>query len=209
MTPEHADQKLRHWLLTLLAFGSASVSLLALVLHAMNWLPLYFLVDIVAAPSLVLLLVLGVIAYRIQEPVFLSRLLTGSWVGLVATGAYDLIRFLLRASGIISFDPFLSHPVFGRLITGLPETTQTAVVVGWAYHFWNGFGLGLMYTLLLGNVRWYYAMVWATLLEFAWLVTLPSVLQLKVSPAFIVVGFIGHAAYGAVLGVLVERFAKA
>ena len=74
MMPEHADQKLRHWLLTLLAFGSASVSLLALVLHAMNWLPLYFLVDVVAAPSLVLLLVLGVICVShpgrgVPEPV--------------------------------------------------------------------------------------------------------------------------------------------
>lgn len=209
MMLERADQKRRHWLLTLIAFASASVSLLALVLHAMSWLPLYFLIDLVAAPSLVLLLVLGVIAYRIRQPVFFSRLLTGSWAGLVATGAYDLIRWLLRASGIISFNPFLSHPIFGRLITGLPETTQTAITVGWAYHFWNGFGLGLMYTLLLGNVRWYYAMVWATLLEFAWLATLPSVLQLKVTSAFIVVGFIGHAAYGAVLGALVERFAKA
>ena len=209
MTPEYTDTKLRHWLLTLIAFAGASVSLLALVLHALNWLPMYFLIDLVAAPSLVLLLALGVIAYRIREPVFLRRLLTGSWAGLVATGAYDLIRWLLRVSGIISFNPFLSHPVFGRLITGLPETTQTSIVVGWAYHFWNGFGLGLMYTLLLGNVRWYYAMVWATILEFAWLATLPSVLQLKVTPAFIVVGFVGHAAYGAVLGILAERFAKA
>lgn len=199
---------LRRTALTLLALAGASVSLMALVLHALHVIPLYFALEIATAPSLVLLLVVGVIARRIDEQVLFRRLLTGCWVGLVATVAYDVIRWLIRLSGAISFNPFLSHPVFGRLITGQPESTTMAITVGWAYHFWNGFGLGLMYTLVAGGARWWYGVIWATVLEIAWLTTLPSVLNLTVTPAFIVVGCIGHAAFGAVLGWLAERFVK-
>ena len=60
MTPTGPQNTLRHMSLTLIAVGSASVSLVALLLHALGWLPLYFLVDLLAAPSLVLLLLLGV-----------------------------------------------------------------------------------------------------------------------------------------------------
>ncbi|MBI5303985.1 MAG: hypothetical protein HY868_17755 [Chloroflexi bacterium] len=199
----------RHRRLTGAAFIAASVSGLAILLHATGWLPMYFLVDVTAAPSLVLLLILGVIAARIDERVFLDRLVVGAWGGIVATLAYDGIRVLIRASNLISFNPFSSHPAFGRLITGLPEETFTAIVVGWAYHFWNGFGFGIMYTVIAGNARWYYAVVWAMFLEIAWLTALPSALQLRLSPEVVAVSFIGHGVYGIVLGLLAQRFIRA
>ena len=199
----------RHWGLTAAAFLAASVSGLAILLHATGWLPMYFLVDVTAAPSLVLLLILGVIAARIDERVFLDRLIVGAWDGIVATLAYDGIRLLIRASNLISFNPFLSHPAFGRLITGLPEETSTAILVGWTYHFWNGFGFGIMYTVIAGNARWYYAVVWAMFLEIAWLTALPSALQLRLSPEVVAVSFTGHGAYGIVLGLLAQRFIRA
>ncbi len=194
--------------LTLIAVASASVSLVALITYAVGWLPLYFLVDALGAPSLAALLAVGVIARRVDERVFLGRLIAGIWLGFVATIAYDLIRYLIRAAGLISFDPFMTHAIFGRLITGYAETTTVAIVAGWAYHYWNGIGLGLMYTLVAGNARWTYAVVWAVFLEVCWLLTLPSAFQLKLSVAFVAVSLIGHLAYGSTLGSLAQRFVK-
>ena len=208
MIPDRIVRHPRRVALTSLAFAGASVSLVALLLHAAGWLPLYFAVDLLGAPSLMLLAVLGVFANRVREEIFFSRLATGAWAGLAATGAYDLIRLAIRESGLIHFDPFLSHPIFGRLITNAPETTTMAIVVGWAYHLWNGLGLGLMYVLVAGPAPWYFALAWALVLEIAWLATLPSVLHLSVSAAFVTVGFVGHGAYGVVLGLLAQRFTR-
>ncbi|MBI5651426.1 MAG: hypothetical protein HZC40_13440 [Chloroflexi bacterium] len=199
----------RHWLLTGVAFVAAAVSISALLLHAAGWLPMYFLIDILGAPSLVLLLILGIIAARIDARVFLDRLIVGAWGGIAATLAYDAIRLLIRAGNLISFNPFQTHPAFGRLITGQPEETMLAILVGWAYHFWNGFGFGIMYTLIAGNARWVYALVWAMFLEIGWLTALPSTFQLRLNPEVVAVSFIGHGAYGVVLGLIAQRFIRA
>lgn len=198
----------QHIRFTWIGVACASVSGAALVVHALGWLPMYFLVDVLAAPSLVGLLALGVVARRINETTFLDRLVVGSWAGLVATLAYDGVRWMLRLVGAIHFDPFLSHPVFGMLITGLPETSRTAILVGWLYHFWNGFGFGVMYTLVAGRAAWGYAILWALFLEFAWLTALPSVLSFKLNGELIALSVIGHLAYGAVLGLLAQRFIR-
>jgi len=188
---------------------SASVSILALLLHAFGWLPMYFLIDVLGAPSLVVLLISGVIAYRIDERIFFNRLVTGVWGGVLATLAYDLIRYLIWKGGGITFNPFLSHPIFGRLITGYSEDTQLAIIVGWAYHFWNGLGFAIMYTLIAGPSHWFYAVVWAIVLEIGWLLALPSVLQFKLNPEFLAVSAIGHGAYGVSLGFISQRFVEA
>jgi hypothetical protein len=195
--------------LTLTALVCTSVSILALLLHAVGLLPMYFLINVLGAPSLVLLLIVGIVAYRINEHVFFNRLLVGAWAGLVATLAYDLIRYLIWTGGIVSFNPFLSHPIFGRLITGYPEASSTAIRVGWAYHFWNGFGFGIMYTLVAGCACWYYALAWAMFLEIGWLTALPSTLQFKLNLAVVAVSLTGHGVYGVVLGLISQRFIRA
>jgi hypothetical protein len=208
MTQASAPRPVADALLTWIGVACASVSGAALIVHALGWLPLYFLIDVLAAPSLIGLLVLGVFARRIHRPVFLNRLFVGAWAGLVATFAYDAIRGLLLLVGIISFDPYLSHPVFGMLITNQPETSTLAIVIGWLYHYWNGIGFGIMYTLVAGRASWLYAIVWALLLEIAWLTALPSVLSFHLNAGFIFMSLVGHLAYGAVLGLLAVRFIK-
>ncbi len=88
------------------ALIAASVSILALLLHVAGWLPMYFLVNLLAAPSIALLLIVGVIAHRVDERVVLDRLLTGAWAGLAATCAYDALRYPLVATGMLSYNPF-------------------------------------------------------------------------------------------------------
>lgn len=95
------------------------------------------------------------------------------------------------------------------MITGLPEQTTTAIAVGWAYHFWNGFGFGIMYTLVAGRAHWAYALVWALVLEVAWLTALPSLLHFTLNAQYLATSLVGHGAYGVVLGLLSRRFVRA
>jgi hypothetical protein len=169
---------------------------------------MYLLINVLGPPSLVLLLILGIVGYRIREYVFFNRLVVGAWGGLVATLAYDLSRYLLWTGGIFSYNPFLSHPIFGNLITGQPTTSLTAIIVGWAYHFWNGFGFGIMYTLIAGPAHWSYAFLWAMCLEIGWLTTLPSILPLKLNSEWVAISLTGHGVYGVVLGLISQRFIK-
>lgn len=196
-------------LMSTLAFISASVSGAALVAHALGWLPMYFLVDILAAPSLVLLLALGVIARRINQPVFLNRLIVGAWAGLLATFAYDIVRLVLWQARVFNFNPFISHPIFGEMITGYPVESSLAIGVGWGYHFWNGIGFGIMYTLIAGRAHWLYAVAWALFLEVAWLTALPSVLAFRLNAQLFWLSVIGHGAYGISLGFLAQKYIRA
>jgi hypothetical protein len=196
----------RYSWLTWVAAACASVSGAALLAHAAGWLPLYFLVDISAAPSLAGLLAVGAIARQINERIFYSRLVSGLWMGIVATLAYDATRWLLWRGGVIEFDPFISHPIFGMLITGLPEISTTALLVGWLYHFWNGIGFAILYTLVAGPAGWGYAVLWALFLEAAWLTALPSILSFNLNSQLIALSVIGHLAYGATLGGLAQRY---
>jgi hypothetical protein len=195
-------------LLTVVAALAASTSAGALVLHALGWLPMYFFITVVAAPCLILLFALGVVAHRIHEQVFLNRLLSGVWIGLIATLSYDGTRLLLRATDIVNFDVFFTHRIYGFMITGFPTESATALVVGWVYHFWNGATLAVIYTVVAGPLLWVYGLLWALLLEIAWLVALPSALNFTLSSEVMVISLIGHCVYGSVLGVLSQQCIK-
>ena len=179
--------------------GASGTPLGATLLHALGWMPLYFAIDLLGLPSLLILLLLGIYARRVHEHTFLRRLWVGLLAGASATAAYDLSRLLIRASGMIAFDPFLSHPIFGMLITGARVESMRAIVVGWGYHFWNGLGFGIMYTLVAGPAHWAYAMLWALMLELAWLTAMPAAVELRLHAGLVIVGVIGHLAYGAAL----------
>lgn len=207
--PLHTEEKPnRRRALTIIAFACASISGFALLLHAADLLPLYFLVDALGPPSLILLIAIGVYAHRIDEPVLTGRLVVGALAGLAATAAYDLVRLLLRWSGAIGFDPFITHPIFGQLITGAPLTSSVALAAGWAYHVWNGVGFAVMYTLIAGPALPIYALGWALFLEIAWLTALPSALNFTLRPDLILVSLIGHTAYGIVLGLIAHRWIR-
>jgi hypothetical protein len=195
-------------LLTILAAAAASTSAGAVVLHALGLLPMYFFITVVAVPCLVGLFALGIIAHRIHEQVFLHRLLSGVWIGLAATLSYDGIRFFLRGVGIFNFDVFFSHRIYGNMISGFPPDSTIALAVGWAYHFWNGVTLAIMYTIVAGPAFWLYGLIWALLLEVAWLTALPSALNFTLRGEVIAVSLIGHSVYGIALGLLSQRFIK-
>jgi hypothetical protein len=199
----------RRRVLTAVAAACAGFSAAALVLHAAGLVPIYFAVDLLGAPSLVLLLLCGVYARVVNERVFLSRLVHGPWMGLAATLAYDAVRYPLWAGGLVGFDPFRSHRLFGQLITGHPADGAAALYAGWGYHFWNGIGLGVVYTVIAGPARWWYAVAWAGVLEVLWLLSLPAAVELRLGGEVVAVSLLGHVVYGTVLGLLARRIVPA
>jgi len=198
----------RRLLLTFIAVLSASASIVALFLYGANILPMYLFIDSLAAPSLLTILILGIFARRINETVFLNRLVVGSWLGIVATAAYDAIRVPIWMSGAIRFNPFLTIQLFGQIITGDPTNSAVSIIVGWLYHYWNGFGFAVIYTLIAGPAKWYYGLVWALFLEVGWLLAIPPILHVTLGWQLVAVSLVGHGVYGTVLGTLSNRFVR-
>ena len=197
------------WTFRLMESALVSVGVLGIGGLALFDLPLYFSVNLIALPCLVLAIGAGVRAHRLQDTVAVNRLLVGVAVGLPATLAYDVVRLAIWKVGLISFDPFLSHPIFGSLILDRPVSAMSSIIVGWTYHFWNGFSFAVIYTLIAGRSPWWYAMIWAIALEVGWLLALPGALDFSLSRQLIAVSMIGHVAYGAVLGPAAQKWVKA
>jgi hypothetical protein len=118
---------------------------------------------------------------------------------------------------------FKVFPRFGAMILGEPfdatttdsQFTLTAHLVGWVYHFSNGMMFGVMYMALIGDATrrsWLWAMLFATGLEFAMLLT-PYTSYFGIHPTtrFVIVTFAAHAIFGVAMGIaakwLSERWA--
>jgi hypothetical protein len=176
-------------------------------LHMLGLVRMPFFVPIVGVPSIILMLILGYYSWQRQLSFWL-RFRAGVVGGIAGLAAYDSVRFAIYSLHLFDYYPFATHRVFGTLITGLPVTSETAEIVGWAYHYWNGFSFALMYALIAGPARWYWGLVWAMILETATLFTYPSFLDVKMSAPFIVVSLIGHSCFGTALGLTVSRMMR-
>ncbi|MDZ4403181.1 DUF6789 family protein [Prosthecobacter sp.] len=186
----------------LLAVGviTASLSGVALLLHAFAGVHLAFTV-IVMTPLTVVLLAAMIAGRRIQgREVFLQRVWGGAFAGLMGLIAYDVIRWLIMLSGMVPFNPFRAIEVFGLLILKSDVDTPLTKTVGWLFHTWNGLTFAIMFTLAFGRGKIWQAVVWSLVLEAAMIVTYPSMLRVKLDWPFLSISIIGHIAYGLALG---------
>ncbi len=88
-------------------------------------------------------------------------------------------------------------------------------MVGALCHFWNGATFGIIYALIIGKGRWWYGMIWAFIIEIVMMLA-PYLIMMK-GPFGIehmdgynlfVMTLIAHLAFGAVLGILVQKLKK-
>ena len=116
-------------------------------------------------------------------------------------------------------------------ITALSEVKQTimqsgvamnlyhapldAFMAGALWHFWNGATFGIVYALVIGKGKWWYGMIWAFIIEIGMMLA-PYLIMMK-GPFGIehmdgynlfVITLIAHLAFGAVLGILVQKWKK-
>lgn len=164
-------------------------------------------VNFIAVPGGLALAILGVVARKRQQELFLHLLTVGAWAGFVGTCAYDGSRWLVQSTGWVSFDGFRAIAIFGSLMLGLPAEDPLARVSGWFYHFWNGISFGIIYALLAGPVRWPWGLAWGMTLESLMILSYPALFGVSLSNyGFWAISLGGHAVYGGVLRILLQRY---
>jgi hypothetical protein len=88
-------------------------------------------------------------------------------------------------------------------------------VIGGLYHFWNGATMAAVYTLVVGKGRWYYGLVWGFIIHIGmmlapWMIPMVGPFGINYGQGYtiFVASLLAHLAYGAVLGILAQRFVK-
>ena len=124
----------------------------------------------------------------------------GTLSGILATSAYDLSRFLLIEITGIAFWPFDIFNVFGQALMGAGASGAWVRLAGLLYHFANGIGFALAYTLVAGRRGVWAGIAWAMVLELMMVTVYPGWLDMRALDEFLQVSVLGHIVYGAVLG---------
>lgn len=188
----------------ILAFVTASLSGLVILLHALGWVTLTYTVRLLAPLTAFVCIALLVRVRRGSEDVLLNRLTAGLLAGAVGLLAYDLVR-LASLAAHLPLNPFRPIEVYGLLIMDRYQDTAVTKAVGWAFHIWNGLAFALMYTLSVGRGRLAWALAWSMTLEVAMLASYPSLFGIIRDWAFVTVTATGHTAYGIGLHAMARR----
>jgi hypothetical protein len=178
------------------------------LLAAANWITMAYSVAVFAPLTTVCIAALCVAAGRANEDVFVTRLVGGLIAGFFGLLAYDLIRLAILVTGLTPFNPFRPIEVFGLLILDRYQDSAATKAAGWVFHIWNGLSFAAMYTLAVGRGRLAWAFAWAMMLEAAMLASYPSLFRIALEWPFVVVSFVGHAAYGLAIGVTAKRVVR-
>lgn len=129
----------------------------------------------------------------------------GALAGLVATGSYDLFRFLLVEIAGFTFWPFDVITKFGRALVGEAGDWRLVVIAGILYHLMNGVGFAIAYTVCFGRRGVWAGILWALGLEVFMVSLYPGWLNPKVFDEFLSVSLSGHIVYGSALGFTARR----
>jgi len=175
-----------------------------------------------ASASLLLLPPLGIIPYA----TFRDVAIIPSVIIIFAIPAYMFTKW-------IPMDSMISLPalLLTEKITALSEVKQVIMqsgvpmnlyhapmdifLVGGLWHFWNGATFGIIYALLIGKGKWWYGMIWAVVIEMVMMVA-PYLIIMK-GPFGVehmdgynifVITLIAHLVFGAILGILVQKWKK-
>jgi hypothetical protein len=134
------------------------------------------------------------------------RIVAGIVAGIVATAGYDLVRLGLVRFGGFTFWPFDIFAVFGRAFLG-PETDPVVLrAAGVAYHFANGIGYGIAYSLVFGRRGPLVGLAWGMGLELFMVALYPGWLHIgALFGEFLSVSLLGHITYGLLLGTITQR----
>jgi len=189
--------------------------------------------DVAIIPSVIAIFAIGILS-RSKFPRLTDRLFKGMAAGAIASFALEAIRIPgYMITKWLPMDSMISLPglFLTEKITALSEVKQTvmqsgvamnlyhapldAFMVGALWHFWNGATFGIIYALIIGKGRWWYGMIWAFIIEIVMMIA-PYLIIMK-GPFGIehmdgynlfVITLIAHMVFGAVLGILVQKWKK-
>ena len=166
---------------------------------------------VLGGPAMLALAAIGLwLARSDRESRLRTALICGAVGGLIGTVGYDAIRI---PQVLIGLRPYIPIESYGLLALNAPVSSDRTELFGWAYNFSNGIGFGISYGVVALGRRWYWAIVWAFLLETATVVSpFATMYQLAGKWDLIALAYIAHLAYGYPLGKIVQagdRFVKA
>ncbi len=177
----------------LLAFALASTSIGSLLVYFLGWLSFRSAVWLLLVPASVLLFLMAAWA-RSARPELYRRIVLGFWAGSFATLLYDIVRVPLVHAGMPIFKA-ISY--FGTVLTGSPNPSFLSELLGWTYHFSNGVGFAIMYTLLVPRIGWLTAVIWGVVLEAVMLATpYAEIFGYQRSGKFLAITIGAHVFYG-------------
>lgn len=205
------DDKRREAVLTVLLALFSVLPILAVLLTAAGALANRQLVKLSLPFTFLAYVAIGIYAYRSRLQPFTNKLCVGFGAGLVGTLALSIVWGL---GGITGFVSLVMPSFLGKLVMGY-EAAYKATIVGYLYHYANGAAFGVVYALLFGKARWIVGLGYGAVIWVLMIVTLPMLVMgmgivgglkaISVSD-FAVISLFAHLVYGAVLGLLVERF---
>jgi len=190
-----------------IAFLAASISLAALLGHVLLHVPMVYTLQFAGLPSLIVLLALGVYANRLHRKPLVNGIVVGTLGGFAATIGYDLIRYGIQASHPWGYNGFVPILLFGHWITGAPTGSLPSIIAGWVYHYWNGVSFGIMYVMIFANRHWCFGVAYGVVMELCMLGLFPLFIPIKNPVGFVLISLIGHVFYGAILGLVAQRYA--
>lgn len=175
------------------------VSGTSLVVHVLTGAPLWALLAglVVAASVAVSKLVWSSPPRRAA---WVARCRTGAIVGVAATAAYDLTRWLLVELVGFHTSPFAALPFFGEALLGGIGDPTARTIAGVGFHVVNGVTFGITYMVWFGDARPWSGVPFAFGLEAFMLALYPGWLDLRSLRELTEVSLLGHLVYGLALG---------
>lgn len=215
--------------LTILSIIAAGASVNFFIFGAAGIIPFTTYRDFILFPSIAILVAVGIFA-SLKSKRLANRLISGLWIGAVATLALEAIR--IPGYAVLHWlpgDDMIMMP--GMFLTGVAPTLMdlmnmmmsgqpmqppaNVMMTGTLYHFWNGATMGAIYTLIMGKGRWYYGLIWGFIINLGmmlapWLVMMMGPFGIKYLDGYNIfaIALGAHLAYGLVIGILAQRFVK-
>ncbi|MEX0999034.1 MAG: hypothetical protein WD000_03625 [Thermodesulfobacteriota bacterium] len=161
-------------------------------------------------PSVGILFIALLAGKALGEAGFVNRVIAGLVSGILATIALEVVREFGFQMGWM---PGSLPKLLGVLITDrfLEGPSLYSNLAGWAYHFWNGACFGMVYAVIFGKTRWWYATIYGVFIGIVFMVS-PSVTALGIGYFGLQFGWgfpitvtIAHIAFGTALGLMLNK----
>jgi hypothetical protein len=134
-----------------------------------------------------------------------SRILGGVFAGVLSTIGLDAVRLWGYRRGYMPSD---MPRQFGRMILGPQGKPRDVKFAGYAYHFLNGAGFGIFYTIVFGPARWLWGVVWGLIVWIAMMVSPPMLMSRsgpflwRKGPGPALTALVAHLVMGVIIGVV-------
>lgn len=176
------------------------VSGASLLVYVLTGAPLPLVLGVLAVAAAVAIAI-AVWPDEARRRGWLRRIAIGAPVGLLATGAYDLSRYVLVQVLGFHVSPFKAFPLFGQALL-MDDAGRGPVVfaLGIAFHALNGVMFGCAYAVWFGHRPWWWGIGFALGLEAFMLAIYPGWLDIRALGEFTTMSVFGHVVYGTVLG---------